>query len=144
CTFAAPCRTFQKAHDTVAAGGEIDVLDPAGYGSVTVNKSISIQGHGYAGITATSGADAITINAAPSAKVNLRGLLLDGVGIGNDGIHFVSGGSLNIQRSLIRNFSYGVVFSTATTSSLFMSDTVVSDNSTIGVSLGTTGSGALS
>src|SRR5436305_14261954 len=31
CTFAAPCRSFQKAHDTVAAGGEIDVLDPAGY-----------------------------------------------------------------------------------------------------------------
>ena len=50
CTFAQPCRTFQKAHDTVAAGGEIDVLDPAGYGTVLISKAISIQGHGFAGI----------------------------------------------------------------------------------------------
>jgi len=49
CTFAAPCRTFQKGHDTVAAGGEIDVLDPAGYGALTITKAISIQGHGFPG-----------------------------------------------------------------------------------------------
>jgi len=47
CTFAAPCRTFQHAHDVVAAAGEIDVLDPAGYGALTINKAISIQGHGF-------------------------------------------------------------------------------------------------
>src|SRR5215472_17792091 len=62
CTFAAPCRGFQHAHDTVAANGEIDVLDPAGYGALTINKSISIQGHGYAGIAVSSG-DGITITA---------------------------------------------------------------------------------
>src|SRR5262245_53802148 len=61
CTFAAPCRTFQKAHDTVAADGEIDVLDPAGYGAVTISKSISIQGHDFSGITAPSGGVAITV-----------------------------------------------------------------------------------
>src|SRR5215471_2586593 len=49
CTFALPCRTFQRAHNAVAAGGEIDVLDPAGYGAVTITKSISIQGHAYYG-----------------------------------------------------------------------------------------------
>src|ERR1700686_5098439 len=38
CTFASPCRSFQHAHDVVAAGGEIDVLDPAGYGALTINK----------------------------------------------------------------------------------------------------------
>ena len=42
CTFALPCRTFQHAHDVLAPGGEIDVLDPAGYGVVTIGKSISI------------------------------------------------------------------------------------------------------
>ena len=31
CTRTAPCRTFQKAHDTVAAGGEVVALDAAGY-----------------------------------------------------------------------------------------------------------------
>src|SRR5262249_4928433 len=62
CSFAAPCRTFQHAHAVVAAKGEIDVLDPAGYGPLTVSKSISIQGHGFAGISVASG-NAITITA---------------------------------------------------------------------------------
>src|SRR5262245_56536857 len=62
CTFAQPCRSFQKAHDTVVAGGEIDVLDPAGYGAVLITKAISIQGHGFAGLAVPSG-DGITVNA---------------------------------------------------------------------------------
>src|ERR1041384_6787308 len=63
CTFAAPCRTFQHAHNVVAASGEIDVLDPAGYGAVTITKSISIQGHGFSGISPASSTTAITIAA---------------------------------------------------------------------------------
>src|SRR5690348_9618582 len=77
CTFPAPCRTFQHAHDSVAAGGEIDVLTPAGYGTLIINKAISIQGHGFSGISAPGGATAIFINAGPSDKINLRGLLID-------------------------------------------------------------------
>src|SRR5439155_20772761 len=50
CSFAQPCRTLQHGHDTVAAGGEIHVLDPTGYGSLAISKSVSIQGHGFAGI----------------------------------------------------------------------------------------------
>src|SRR5690349_9687173 len=62
CSLAAPCRTFQRAHDQTNAGGEIDVLDPGGYGAVTITKAISIQAHGFAGITAnTSFAVAVTI-----------------------------------------------------------------------------------
>src|ERR1051326_1536526 len=82
CTFAAPCRTFQHAHDVVAAGGEIDVLDPAGYGALTITKSISIQGHGFSGISVPSGATGVTINAGATDKINLNGLILDGGGVG--------------------------------------------------------------
>ena len=60
-----PCRSLQYVHDNIiAAGGEIDVLDPAGYGSVTITKSLSIvnDGVGTAGVQATAG-DAIAINA---------------------------------------------------------------------------------
>src|SRR5262245_61865064 len=87
CTFALPCRSFQRAHDVVANNGEIDVLDPAGYGAVTISKAISIQGHGFAGIGVASG-NGITINASAGDKVNLRGLLIDGVGTGLTGIQF--------------------------------------------------------
>src|SRR5579883_1892953 len=62
-----PCRTFQYVHDNViAAGGEIDVLDPAGYGAIAIAKAISIvnDGVGTAGVQqSSSGQDAITISA---------------------------------------------------------------------------------
>src|SRR5262252_7844398 len=133
CTFALPCRTFQKAHDTVAAGGEIDVLDPAGYGALTIIKAISIQGHGFSGITATSGAVAITINAGISDKINLSGLLIEGAGTGLEGIQFNSGRALNVQDSIIRNFvSAGIdyfpqVNNLTSVSHLNVSRTLVSD-----------------
>jgi hypothetical protein len=128
CTFTQPCRTFQHAHDTVAAGGEIDVLDPAGYGIVNINKAISIQGHGFAGIAAPSG-NAVVISAGASDKINLRGLLIDGVGTGANGILFNSGGSLNIQDSLIRNFTgAGISVAPSAAAAVFVSDTVLADN----------------
>ena len=48
-----PCRTLQFAHDQTSPGGEIDVLDPAGYGSVVINKAINIINEGgVAGVVA--------------------------------------------------------------------------------------------
>jgi hypothetical protein len=123
CTFAMPCRSFQHAHDTVAAGGEIDVLDPAGYGIVTITKSISIQGHGFAG--------------------NLRGLLLDGVGSGSTGIGFNTGASLNVQDCLIRNSGTGINFRPVMGGSLFVADTLVADNIS-GIEFSTPGSAPVS
>ena len=80
CSFAGPCRTFQHAHDILAPGGEIDVLDPAGYGAVNINKAISIQGHGFAGISVAGGTAGISIAAGRGAIVNLSGLVIDGNG----------------------------------------------------------------
>jgi hypothetical protein len=131
CTFAQPCRSFQKAHDTVAAKGEIDVLDPAGYGAVNITKAISIQGHGFAGISAASG-NAISISAGPGDNINLRGILIDGVGTGVIGVAFFAGGSLNIQDCLIRDFgapgNFGILFVPGASSNLTVYDTVISDN----------------
>src|SRR5476651_631061 len=90
CTFVSPCRTFQHAHDIAPANGEIDVIDPAGYGVVTISKSISIQGHGFGGVTVASG-DGITISAGPNDRINLRGLLFEGVNTGARGVVFTAG-----------------------------------------------------
>jgi hypothetical protein len=134
CTFAQPCLSFQHAHDTVAAGGVIDVLSPADYGVVTITKAISIQGHGFAGLAVTSG-NGITIVAGASDKVSLGGLLIDGVGSGTTGIQFNTGASLDVQECRIRNFTtMGINFTAATnpqtpaTSALFVSDTHVAAN----------------
>jgi len=143
CSFALPCRTFQRAHNVVAAGGEIDVLDPAGYGALTINKAISIQGHGFAGLAVASG-DGIAITAGAADVVNLRGLLLDGVGTGANGIVFNAGAALDIQDCLIRNFvSQGIRFIPGASSALLVSATRISANGYIGVWVAPTGSGAV-
>jgi len=127
CTAASPCRTFQRAHDAVPANGEVDVLDPAGYGPLTINKAISIQGHGFSGISAASG-DGVTINASAGDKVNLRGLLFEGAGTGGNAVIFNSGGSLNLQDSAIRNFATsGIFFQPGASSQLNVSQTLISD-----------------
>ena len=144
CTFALPCRTFQHAHDVVAAGGEIDVLDPAGYGSVIISKAISIQGHGFAGLAVPSG-DGITINAGTSDKISLRGLLIDGVGTGGNGILFNAGGSLHVHDCLIRNFNSGngITFQPGAASKLSVSNTQILDNAGDGVNISPSGSGSV-
>jgi len=135
CTFAQPCRTFAQAFTTVTAvttsGGEIDVLDPAGYGPLTITHGISIQAHGFAGITqATSMATAITISAGASDAITLNGLLIDGAGTGGYGIVIYTAGSVQILNCVIRFFvNHGIIlYTTNTPVNLLVSDTVASDS----------------
>src|SRR5579885_568521 len=129
-----PCRTFQYAHDNiVAGGGEIDVLDPAGYGPITIAKAISIvnDGVGTAGVQqGASGQNAITINAGASDAVTLRGLTIDGLGTGQNGVVSNSGGVLTIVDCVIRHFSSDGVLIQPTSGSMsfLISSSNVSDN----------------
>src|SRR5215210_3156391 len=53
CSRTAPCRTFAGAFSKTAINGEIDALDPNGFGGVTLTKSMTIDGTGtFAGIAA--------------------------------------------------------------------------------------------
>jgi hypothetical protein len=78
CALASPCPTFAFAIAQTAAGGELDVLDSADYGTLTIDKSISIvnDGAGVAAIPAVPFVDAITIKAGRLDSVNLRGLTI--------------------------------------------------------------------
>src|SRR5947208_4918429 len=78
CSRTTPCKTFAGAISKTAPGGEISVLDPGGFGAITITKSISItqEGSGEAGILA-SGINGVTVNAAPTDIVSLRGLIID-------------------------------------------------------------------
>ncbi len=106
CTRAVPCQTFAFALTQTNAGGEIDVLDPGGYGAVTITKAISIvnDGVGTVGIKVSSG-NAITINAGANDSVHLRGLTIEGLGSGANGIQFNTGGNLAIENCVIRDFT---------------------------------------
>src|SRR6266481_5751272 len=126
--------TFKAAFAMTAAGGEIFVLNSADYGPVTINKAVTITCEGAAaGILATSGA-AITISAGASDVVNLRGLAIDGANSGTVGIQFVSGKSLTIQKSFVRNFANsGISFAPSASATLFVSDTSVANNANNGI-----------
>lgn len=132
----APCRSLQYAHDTVAVGGEIDVLDPAGYGAVTITKSIRIvnDGVGVAGVQATSGS-AITVSATAKDFVVLRGLDIEGVGAAT-GIHLTAAGSLLVEDCTIDGFTFaGIQFEPASQSYLFVSSTRITNAGTAGVNI---------
>jgi hypothetical protein len=130
-----PCRHLAAAYAATAANGEIYVLDPANYGSVTITGPVSIEGHGWASIAPVSGSAAIAINANPSDKINIVGVVLDGTAVANtDGIRFNSGGSLTVRDSVIRNFTNsGINSQPGVAGHLSVSNTLVSDNGGDGI-----------
>jgi hypothetical protein len=145
CSRVQPCRTLQGAHDKTNAGGEINMLDPAGYGIVTITKAISIvnDGVGSAGVLVGASQTGITIAALNTDAINLRGLIIEGSGAGAVGIQFNSGKSLTIENSVIRNMqSNGIVVGTSSGNAnrIAISNTVISDNGNIGIWLRVLGS----
>jgi hypothetical protein len=141
------CRTLQYTHDSVvAAGGEIDILDPAGYGTLTITKAISIvnDGVGTAGVQTNSG-NAVTINAGATDSIYLRGLNIDGLhGTGQNGIEFDAGGSLKVVNCVVRHFNNdGLrIIPAAGTMKIDVSDTIFDDNAFVGVAYNPTGTAA--
>ncbi|MEA2905802.1 MAG: hypothetical protein QOI12_3189 [Alphaproteobacteria bacterium] len=129
CSRTAPCRTFAGAIAKTNAGGEINTLEPGGYGTLTIDKAISIvSGLGEAGVLIGLGGTGITITAGANDIINLRGLIIEGAGLGAKGIEFQSGGSLNIQNSVIRNLTQtGIAFIPSAISRLFIANTLISD-----------------
>jgi hypothetical protein len=140
CSRTAPCMTFAGAIAKTAAGGLIDVIDPGGFGAVTITKSITIDGYGaHAGILA-SGTNGVNINAA-GINVALRNLSIEGVGTGLIGINAIQGASLVVENVKIFGFRSGTAqcLRVATTAAfrLFVKDSNLLDCG-VGVHLQTT------
>ena len=108
CSRTAPCKTFAGTIAKTAVGGTIDVLDPGGFGSVTITKSITIENVGRVGGILASGVNGINVNAA-GAVVTLRGLQIEGEGTttGVIGVNLVNAAQLTIEDSDIFAFQTG-------------------------------------
>jgi hypothetical protein len=106
CSRTAPCKTFAGAISKTAVSGEIDVLDPGGFGAVTVTKSITIDGTPVIAGVLVSGTNGITINAGATDTVILRGLDINGVGgLGLDGVKIIQAGQVLIEDCQIYGFN---------------------------------------
>ena len=145
CSRTAPCKTFAGAMAKTGAGGEINALDPGGYGAVTIKKSISIVMAGVGGGILAANTNGIVIDANPTDVVHLEGLSLEGYGTGTNGIRILSAAAVHIRRCQIRGFKAGTgvgidVVPTANVQ-VFASDCAISRN-TIGVLVKPAGAGA--
>lgn len=108
CSRTAPCKTFAGAISKTAAGGEIDCLDPGGFGAVTITKSMTIDCTGVAGGILAALANGVIVNAGVNDKVVLRNLVIQGTtgaSIGVRGIRWIAGRELHLDRVVVQGFS---------------------------------------
>jgi parallel beta helix pectate lyase-like protein len=133
CSLVAPCRSFAQALTVTDASGEIIVVDSAGYGRVTINKSVSIIAAPgvYAGVSVFAATDGIDIN-TPGVSVVLRGLTINGQG-GSIGIDFGQGTELHVENCVISNMASLGIRALAAGSRVFIKDTIVRDTGNNGI-----------
>ncbi|MEA2941556.1 MAG: hypothetical protein QOD09_2085 [Bradyrhizobium sp.] len=144
CSRTAPCKTFAGAISKTAAGGEINCLDPAGYGGVTAIKAMTFNCGYTLGSILVAGGPGITVNAGVNDRVSIRGIQLTGVNQtatpGTIGIRILGAAAVSIEDSVITSFGQqGIVDArTAGNTKLFIRNTVISHNSASGISLAAT------
>jgi hypothetical protein len=136
CSLTAPCRHFQAAVNLTSLGGEVDALDPGGYGAFTISQAITIEGQGWSYVAPGPSGDAISISAG-SGNVVLRGLSLNGVGATGttNGIVFNAGGSLTVTGCQLDNFTNDGILIPATSTNSIISDTYVANNGHDGIEI---------
>ena len=139
CSRTAPCKTFAGAISKTATGGEIDALDPAGFGALSINKSITVDGSmtGVAGLL-NAGVTGININTGAVA-VTLRGISLQGAGTGLKGISIqtaTAGSKVFIENCFISgNTGNGIEDTRANGGFLEVDNTTITNNGQNGISV---------
>ena len=144
CSRTAPCKTFAGAISKTANGGEISVLDPGGFGAVTITKSITINGEGtLAGILNTS-TTGVIVNATSTDNIVLRDLKINGgfvTGVfpgGVDGVKIFAAKTVNVEDCVISNQQIGVEVAAGANVNLSVFRSIIENNSSAGVRVNTT------
>ncbi|HEX8268089.1 MAG TPA: right-handed parallel beta-helix repeat-containing protein [Pyrinomonadaceae bacterium] len=121
CSRTAPCKTFSGAISKTAKGGQISILDPGGFGALTITKSITVDGAGIIGSALNSAVSGFTINitdpADTDATVILRNLQVDGAGVtrGVNGIRVIAAKTVVIENVTVLNQSNRAITDERTT-----------------------------
>ncbi len=144
CSRTAPCKTFPGAYSKTATGGEIDVIDPGGFGTMNIGHAITIDGGGgaMASILGSGGGNGIVINGASTDVITLRNLWITGVSQyinpGSSGI-VMNSGRLIVEHCMIENWSqYGINNNAAAATTISISDSSISNAGIFGVYAKTT------
>jgi hypothetical protein len=152
CSRTAPCKTFAGAISKTAEGGEIDALDPAGYGTLTMTKSITVDGGTGAGWASvlSSATFGMTFNATTNpttAVATLRNISINGIRScvtagcqGITGIRFLAGKALHIQNVNVFGFSTHGIDASLTSDGkvLTVQDSTIRECGSTGINVTTT------
>ncbi len=145
CSRTAPCKTFAGAISKTATNGEINCIDPGGFGAVTITKSVTIDCSDQFGSILGSGTNGIVINitaALDTAKsVRLRGLQISGVTTGLNGVRILAANRVSIENTVIDGFTaHGVSLETSSGAiKLGIDNTTIRNNTLQGINSFLTG-----
>jgi hypothetical protein len=141
CSRTAPCKTFAGAISKTATGGEISVLDPGGFGAVTITKAITINGTGtLAGILSALAPQAVLVNAPAAATVILRDISMNGAGTGTSGVRAIAGGTVMVDHCWIYGLTTrGIDIAVGGVTALKVINTVIENVGEDGIHLNSTG-----
>jgi len=136
CSRTAPCKTWAGAISKTAAAGEIDCLDPGGFGAVTITVSMTLSCQAGTGGVLVAGTNGITVNLSPGSFVTLKGLDINGLGpTGGSlaGVRMAGGGNLTIEDCIIYGFQgagsgYGVYVNGTSGANVLIENTRISNN----------------
>lgn len=147
CSRTAPCKTFAGAISKTATGGEISVLDPGGFGAVTITKAITINGDGTLAGILSAGVNGILVNITTNLatdRVVIRSISINGAGTGVDGVKMLDGKELILDNVTINGVTTGVDIVQTQGSNLFLKNVRISSaavgvktQSTVGAVAGT-------
>lgn len=141
CSRTAPCKTWAGAISKTAACGEIDALDPGGFGAVTITKSITLDGTGTFASILASLVNGIIINAASTDVVTIRGISINGFCNGINGINILQAKTVNVEDCVIFRFNTGNGITVNETNDLQLNvrNTVIRDNTLDAINTTTSG-----
>lgn len=144
CSRTAPCKTFSGAISKTAAGGEISVLDPGGYGAVTITKAITISGDGTLAGISNAGTNGIIVNAGANDVVIIRNLSINGSGTGTNGIRYLAGKQLIVESTKIAGLTTnGIDVALSAAGKLSVKDVGIRDCGGAGINIAAGGSPAV-
>jgi hypothetical protein len=139
CSRTAPCKTFAGAISKTATNGEINCLDPAGYGAVTVSKSITIDCEDTQGSILSAGTNGVIVNITAVTDTKkafmLRGVSINGAGTGINGIRVLSASQVTLDEVVIQGVTqHGVSLETTTGSTkVNIGNTLIRNNASNGI-----------
>lgn len=145
CSRTAPCKTFAGAISKTATNGEINCLDPGGYGAVTITKSITIDCEDTQGSILSSGTNGIIVNITAAADtkkaVKIRGISINGAGTGINGIRVLAANVLVVEEVVIDGMTtHGIsIETTSGTPKIFVNATGIRSNAGNGINSFITG-----